>query len=80
MDRRGVQPTKHEVSEACVKWVDGELLHGRQLAVSERTTLGSQACATLRFAGLFVEFPAPHFLLDTASLDELSEAANCFLN
>ena len=41
--------------------------------------LGSQACPTLDFAGLFVEFADPHFFLDAAALDELPKAADGLL-
>ena len=44
------------------------------------TTLGTETCSSLKGTRLFIEFPPTHFLLDPASLDELTEAANCLLN
>jgi hypothetical protein len=43
------------------------------------TALGTQTGTALDLAGLLVEFAHPHFLLDTASLDQLAKTANGFL-
>jgi hypothetical protein len=52
----------------------------RQHPISFRSALSSQTCTTLSFAWLFVVLAAAHFLLDAASLNELSEPTNGFLD
>ena len=49
--------------------------HGRATAAS-----GSQTGTTAGLAGLLVVFPAAHFFLDAAPLDQFAEPADRFLN
>ena len=42
-------------------------------------TLGAETGATLGLAGLFVKLANTDFLLDTAALYQLAEAAHCLL-
>ena len=42
-------------------------------------TLGTETGATLGLAGLFVKLANTDFLLDTAALYQLTEAAHCLL-
>ena len=51
----------------------------RQEAFAARSAFGAEASSALDLAGLLVEFANPHFFLDTASLDELTEAADGLL-
>jgi hypothetical protein len=48
-------------------------------AVATGTPLGAETRATLDFTRLFVELANPHFFLDTASFDQLAEAADGLL-
>src|SRR3989304_3678782 len=52
---------------------------GGDEAIAPGTALSAQAGPPLGLAGLLVEFADPHFFLDTAALDELTEAANRLL-
>jgi hypothetical protein len=51
----------------------------RQKTFAARAAFGAEASSALDFTGLLVEFANPHFLLDTAALDELTEAADSLL-
>lgn len=44
------------------------------------TAFSSTTGSTIHIAGLFVIFPAAHFLLDTAMLDQLTKTPDRFLN
>ena len=47
---------------------------------STSATFGTKTCPTIQSTRLFVEFSTPHFFLNPAPFDQLSEATNCFLN
>lgn len=50
--------------------------HSLQLGAAICTT----TCATLGFAGLFVEFAAAHFLLDTSMLNQFTESLDSIID
>ena len=58
----------------------GCLAASGQHAVALRTTLSTKASTTLDFTWLFVELAATHFFFNSASLDQLAESTDCFLN
>ena len=51
----------------------------RDETLAARASLGTKASTALDFAGLLVEFANPHFFLDTAAFNELSEPADGLL-
>jgi len=55
-------------------------LHRGHQPIAASAALGAETRAALDFAGLFVELADPHFILDAASLDELTEAADGLLS